>query len=550
MESSSPPRNTDHYERVRVFSSEVTLLIACLVILGWILNISILKTLLPGLPEMKPNTAVAFLLAAVSLYSSSNNASKAGRYLSTGCALVVFAIGAVTMAEYILRTDIGIDRLFLRASQNPDSARMTPHSALSISLGGLSLLLLNGRKRLLSSFSDASAFAVFAIAMTALLGHLYHARLLYGVSSSSGMALHTGFAFVSLAVGILAANRQSLLIAILTSNSVGGIMARRLLPAAVLIPAVLGWLRIQGQDLGWYDAGFGTALMIVAQLVEDSRGLMCEHDMQGRLLTVNSATLQALGYQASEMIGKNLLDFVSPSIQEQIGPYLERVGQNSTDTGLMFVRTKEGSERVWKYHNVKLAERDYVIGHAQDVTDLREVQEQLKSLSLTDDLTGLYNRRGFFTLAEQHFKLRRRTKERLMLLFADIDGLKQINDRFGHSAGSQAIIKTGEILSSVFRDSDIIARLGGDEFVVLMINPSADSDRIVSARLQEKINNFNATGQPYTLSLSFGLESADSTSTPSVEEMIAAADKVMYENKRRKQDRQPPQNLERPFANP
>jgi len=588
MESSSPPRNTDHYERVRVFSSEVTLLIACLVILGWILNISILKTLLPGLPEMKPNTAVAFLLAAVSLYSSSNNASKAGRYLSTGCALVVFAIGAATMAEYILRTDIGIDRLFLRASQNPDSARMTPHSALSISLGGLSLLLLNGRKRLLSSFSDAGAFAVLAIAMTALLGHLYHARLLYGVSSSSGMALHTGFSFISLAVGILAANRQSLLIAILTSNSVGGIMARRLLPAAVLIPAVLGWLRIQGQDLGWYDAGFGTALMIVAcilllvtfifynmvmlhridaerrhateelrqseeryrQLVEDSRGLMCEHDMQGRLLTVNSATLQALGYQASEMIGKNLLDFVSPSIQEQIGPYLERVGQNSTDTGLMFVRTKEGSERVWKYHNVKLAERDYVIGHAQDVTDLREVQEQLKSLSLTDDLTGLYNRRGFFTLAEQHFKLRRRTKERLMLLFADIDGLKQINDRFGHSAGSQAIIKTGEILSSVFRDSDIIARLGGDEFVVLMINPSADSDRIVSARLQEKINNFNATGQPYTLSLSFGLESADSTSTPSVEEMIAAADKVMYENKRRKQDRQPPQNLERPFANP
>src|SRR5207244_12716234 len=68
--------------------------------------------------------------------------------------------------------------------------------------------------------------------------------------------------------------------------------------------------------------------------------------------------------------------------------------------------------------------------------------------------------------------------------------LKQINDRFGHSAGSQAIIKTGEILRGVFRDSDIIARLGGDEFVVLMINPSADSDRIVSARLQEKIDNF------------------------------------------------------------
>ena len=137
-----------------------------------------------------------------------------------------------------------------------------------------------------------------------------------------------------------------------------------------------------------------------------------------------------------------------------------------------------------------------------------------------------------------------------MLLFADIDNLKQINDRFGHSAGSQAIIKTGEILRSVFRDSDIIARLGGDEFVVLMINPSADSDRIVSARLQEKIDNFNATGQPYALSLSFGLESVDSTSTPSVEEMIAAADKAMYDDKRKKQDHQPLLDPERPFADP
>src|SRR5207237_1655018 len=213
---------------------------------------------------MKPNTAVALLLSAVSLYSSSTNASKARRYFSAGCALLVFAIGVATMAEYILRTDIGIDQLFFRASQTSDSARMTPHSALSISLGGFSLLLLNGRKRLLSSFSDGGAFAVLAIAMTALLGHLYHARLLYGVSSSSGMALQTGFAFVSLAVGILAAHRQSLLIAILIRNSVGGMMARRLLPAAVLIPAVLGWLRIQGPDLGWYDAGFGAALMNVA----------------------------------------------------------------------------------------------------------------------------------------------------------------------------------------------------------------------------------------------------------------------------------------------
>jgi diguanylate cyclase (GGDEF)-like protein/PAS domain S-box-containing protein len=574
MESSSPPRNTDQYERVRIFSSEFTLLIACLVIFGWVLNISILKSLLPGLPEMKPNTALALLLAAVSLYSCSRDARRLKRYFSAGCALITLAIGVVTIAEYLARRNLAIDEFLFRGSQGPELLRMSVHSAVSIFLVGLSLLLLNGRKRLFSILSDSSAFAVLAMALTALLGHLYHARLLYGGSSSSGMALHTAFSFVSIAVGTLAANRQRL-IAILTSNSVGGIMARRLLPAALLVPAILGWLRIQGQDLGWYDAGIGTALMIVAcilllatfifynmvildridaerrqatdelrhseqryrQLVEGSRGFMCEHDMDGRLLTVNAATLQALGYQAGEMIGKNLIDFMSPSFNEHISSYLDRMARNSTDTGLMFIKTKDGGERVWKYHNVKHAERDYVIGHAQDVTELQEVQEHLKSLSITDDLTGLYNRRGFFTLAEQYFKLRRRTKERLIVLFADIDNLKQINDRFGHAAGSQAIIKTGEILRSVFRDTDIIARLGGDEFVVLMINTAADSDQIVSARLHEKIADFNAGGeQPYRLSISFGLESVDGSSTLTVEEMITAADKAMYEQKRKKQD--------------
>src|SRR5207249_7961931 len=133
MESSSPPRKPDQYERVRVFSSEVTLLIACLVILGWVLHLSIVKTLLSGLPEMKPNTAIALLLAAMSLYLSSITASKFRRYAAACCALVVFAIGAATMAEYVLRADLGIDQLFF-SSQTLDSARMTPHSALSISL--------------------------------------------------------------------------------------------------------------------------------------------------------------------------------------------------------------------------------------------------------------------------------------------------------------------------------------------------------------------------------------------------------------------------------
>src|SRR3990172_6086147 len=259
-----PLGTSDQSERVRVILSSVTLLISCLVILGWTFNPRIFKTLLSGFPEMKPNTAVGLMMAAIALYLSSPTAGRTRRYLAASCALVTLVIGSATIVEYIVQTNLGIDQLLFRGDQTLTAARMAPHTALNFSLTGLSLLLVNARSRLLPSFSEAGAFAVLALSIAALLGHLYNARLLYGVSSYSGMALHTAFSFILLSVGILCANRQSTLIAILISDSVGGIMARRLLPAALLIPAVLGWLRIQGQDLGWYDAGFGTALMIVA----------------------------------------------------------------------------------------------------------------------------------------------------------------------------------------------------------------------------------------------------------------------------------------------
>lgn len=100
-------------------------------------------------------------------------------------------------------------------------------------------------------------------------------------------------------------------------------------------------------------------------------------------------------------------------------------------------------------------------------------EESLRKLTLTDDLTGLYNHRGFTTLAAHHAKSARRTRQSSFLIYADMDGLKQINDTFGHAEGSAAIIKTAEILRQTFRESDIICRLGGDEFANIAQNASA-----------------------------------------------------------------------------
>jgi diguanylate cyclase (GGDEF)-like protein len=173
---------------------------------------------------------------------------------------------------------------------------------------------------------------------------------------------------------------------------------------------------------------------------------------------------------------------------------------------------------------------------------LQKANEELKNLSLTDDLTGLYNRRGFFLHAEQQFRLyrSRETEHSLWLMLGDLDGLKQINDTYGHDEGSAAICATADVLRQTFRDADVIARLGGDEFTILILN-SLDE---VAERLPERIeNNFQAynreSGKPYELKISVGLVKVLRDDDTTVDGILRQADHAMYEAKRqRKRARQ------------
>jgi len=160
----------------------------------------------------------------------------------------------------------------------------------------------------------------------------------------------------------------------------------------------------------------------------------------------------------------------------------------------------------------------------------------LQGLALIDELTGLYNRRGFLALAGHQLKLARRTTKPLWLLLADLDRLKQINDTFGHREGDRALLKTGEILRTTFRDSDVVARLGGDEFAVLAVHASGDSAQVLTTRLQENVNQYNARADhAYELSLSFGVARSDPQSACSLDELMVRAGTSRYEQKRNKQ---------------
>ncbi|MBV9959861.1 MAG: diguanylate cyclase [Acidobacteria bacterium] len=180
-----------------------------------------------------------------------------------------------------------------------------------------------------------------------------------------------------------------------------------------------------------------------------------------------------------------------------------------------------------------LAERVEELEHA--LSQLKQAQETLRTLSLTDELTGLYNRRGFFTLADQHLKAARRARQETSLIYADMDGLKQINDTHGHEEGSNALRHLADLLRKTFRSSDIIARIGGDEFVILETQAERTHARTSLTRLQENLRRHNEErALPYALSVSTGIVRGGTEEEQTIEELLARGDALMYEEKRRR----------------
>ena len=167
-----------------------------------------------------------------------------------------------------------------------------------------------------------------------------------------------------------------------------------------------------------------------------------------------------------------------------------------------------------------------------------QVQVVLRSLALIDELTGLYNRRGFLSIGGQHLMLADRAKREMVLFFADFDHLKQINDTLGHTEGDQALIETASILSDTFRKSDLIARLGGDEFAVLAIEARKNNMESITTRLQKNLEAYNARkNRSHKLSLSVGASFYDPEDPCSIGELLDRADRSMYELKQEKQIR-------------
>jgi diguanylate cyclase (GGDEF)-like protein/PAS domain S-box-containing protein len=175
-----------------------------------------------------------------------------------------------------------------------------------------------------------------------------------------------------------------------------------------------------------------------------------------------------------------------------------------------------------------------------DVTDRKVAEEKLRELSLVDDLTGLNNRRGFNLLATQLIETADRAQLAAALIYADLDGLKSINDTLGHPSGDQALIDAARLLKSACRVSDIVARLGGDEFVIVALESKASSSETILARIQAQLDAHNRqANRPYRLAISFGVARYDPDQPRPLEALLAEADRLMYTQKQGRKLAQP-----------
>jgi diguanylate cyclase (GGDEF)-like protein len=171
--------------------------------------------------------------------------------------------------------------------------------------------------------------------------------------------------------------------------------------------------------------------------------------------------------------------------------------------------------------------------HVQELQRRDDIEREKERIAVTDVLTGMLNRRGFFLQAEQGFKLARRQGLASAVIFADIDGLKTVNDELGHDVGDHLIQAGALILRDSFRDSDIVARLGGDEFAAFTVD--SGQPEAILARIRENVDQFHRRSSiPYRISFSTGIVQCDPASDQSLADYLALADKRMYEEKKRR----------------
>ena len=254
-----------------------------------------------------------------------------------------------------------------------------------------------------------------------------------------------------------------------------------------------------------------------------SLDLFCIADPNGIFHRLNPQWEATLGYSLAEMEGRNFLDFIHPDDLAVTTATLQLSAQENVINFTNRYRCKDGSYRWIEWHSVPV--KNLIYAAARDITERKNLEEQLRYQSTHDDMTRIYNR-AYFEAEMARFEVGREYP--ISIVIADFDRLKSINDNLGHPFGDELLRQTAQVLTSVFRAGDVLARLGGDEFGALL--PSTDEQAVehIVVRIRESLAEHNARSLDVPLELSIGAATAQSGS---LAEVFTLADQRMYANK-------------------
>ena len=276
-------------------------------------------------------------------------------------------------------------------------------------------------------------------------------------------------------------------------------------------------------------------------IVELSPNAVILTTVDGRIASVNAKAVVLYGLQDGlEPLGLSIMDLLAPEERARGEEQLKRLVADGGFSHEEYRLQRQDGTIFWGELNAKYiplmdSNPSVFLFLSQDITERKATEANLKNLSVTDELTGLYNRRGFTLIAEQELRHAHRSKTHVALLFFDMDEMKSINDSFGHTEGDAALQATAAIMRRTFRDSDILARWGGDEFVVLALNMPEGCIPVLVDRFHKKLEAHNQGEEAqYRVSFSVGVSNYDPETPLSLHELVMLADKDMYRKKQSK----------------
>jgi diguanylate cyclase (GGDEF)-like protein/PAS domain S-box-containing protein len=569
----------------------ITAAIGVLVLVGWALDVSFLKSVISGSVYMKANTALCFVLAGLSLALWGGAApSRFARGLATGCAGITALVGLLTLSEYLFGLDLRLDQLLFRALPGVGTVlppgRMTPSAALAFAALGTALILVRWRRTLPTA--QGLAFLAGLCGMLSLLGHLYGVAAAYGVGQFTQTAIHTCALLILLGAGVFLLYPADGLMRPLARGTMGGWLLRRMMPFVIGVPLILGCIEGFGETRRWYEGAEGDALVMLvvmlmliilvgwtgrtltrmdtarretevelrqamtalrqlSRVVEQTPAAVVITDMTGAIEYVNPAFTQLTGYTAQETRGQNPRLLKSGLMPPETYTAMWRELTAGREwRGELYNRGKTG-ELFWELAIISpLRDADgrttHYVAVKENITARKAMEDELRTAARTDRLTGLPNRALFCDRLQQAVLRCQRLKDfHFAVLFLDIDRFKVINDSLGHEVGDLLLQEISGRLRSAVRAGDTLsgqefnhttARLGGDEFVVLLEGLSRPDDAVIVARRLLEV-----LARPYQLrehdvysSASIGVVTSDVASL-SAEQMLRDADTAMYEAK-------------------